>query len=130
MRLLDTNIVIYATRAEHRWLRDWIQEEPYRVSSITRVEALGFRELSEMDKAAMDILFIAPVLIPVGLRIEERAIALKQQKRIGLGDSLIAATALVFDFELVTRNVRDFEWIEGLKVINPFNLGLGPGSLI
>ena len=37
-----------------------------------------------------------------------------------LGDSLIAATALVWDHELVTRNTEDFAWIEGLRVINPF----------
>lgn len=36
-------------------------------------------------------------------------------------DSLIASTALVHDLILVTRNVKDFETIEGLRWINPFD---------
>lgn len=35
-------------------------------------------------------------------------------------DSQIAATALASDAALVTRNIKDFEGIEGLRVINPF----------
>jgi predicted nucleic acid-binding protein len=34
-------------------------------------------------------------------------------------DALIAATALVHNMTVVTRNVRDFEWL-GVPVINPF----------
>jgi predicted nucleic acid-binding protein len=36
-------------------------------------------------------------------------------------DSLIAASVLVAHAVLVTRNVKDFEGIENLKVINPWN---------
>lgn len=35
-------------------------------------------------------------------------------------DSLIAATALVHDFTLVTRNVADFDNISELRIFNPF----------
>ena len=38
-----------------------------------------------------------------------------------LGDALIAATARVHGFSLVTGNVRDFRWIEDLTLIDPFN---------
>jgi predicted nucleic acid-binding protein len=34
-------------------------------------------------------------------------------------DSLIAATALVHDLELVTRNVRHYENL-GVKIVNPW----------
>jgi predicted nucleic acid-binding protein len=39
---------------------------------------------------------------------------------IKLGDSLVAATALIYELTLVTRNVDDFVGIEGLRVLNPF----------
>ena len=31
----------------------------------------------------------------------------------------IAATCIEYNKTLATRNISDFEWIEGLKVINP-----------
>lgn len=48
-----------------------------------------------------------------------RAIQLKQIRRMSVGDAIIAATALVNDFDLYTHNVQDFRWIEGLNVIDP-----------
>jgi tRNA(fMet)-specific endonuclease VapC len=35
---------------------------------------------------------------------------------IGIPDALIAATALVFDLELITLNLKDFQFIPTLKV--------------
>jgi predicted nucleic acid-binding protein len=37
-----------------------------------------------------------------------------------LGDALIAATALLHDLPLVTRNEEDFKHVAGLRVLNPF----------
>jgi hypothetical protein len=37
-----------------------------------------------------------------------------------LPDAVIAATCLVNNFTLVTRNQKDFEGINGLKIYNPF----------
>jgi hypothetical protein len=37
-----------------------------------------------------------------------------------LPDAVIAATCLVNDFTLVTRNQSDFKGINGLKTYNPF----------
>lgn len=36
-------------------------------------------------------------------------------------DSLIAATGLVYDFEVVTRNTTDME-ISGVRLFNPWQL--------
>jgi len=42
-------------------------------------------------------------------------------KSLPILDSLIAATCLAHKFHLVTRNVKDFEKIKSLKIINPWN---------
>jgi predicted nucleic acid-binding protein len=50
-----------------------------------------------------------------------RAIELRQERKMGLADAIIAATALVHQLPLVTRNVDDFNHIAGLEIINPFD---------
>lgn len=37
-----------------------------------------------------------------------------------LGDSLVAGTALAHNCTLVTRNTKDFDWIPGLTLLDPF----------
>ncbi|CAN5611944.1 hypothetical protein BH10ACI3_BH10ACI3_02470 [soil metagenome] len=53
--------------------------------------------------------------------VVERAIWLRQQKKIGLGDAIVAATALVHELTLATRNTKDFKWIDSLTLVNPFD---------
>ncbi|MGB0561791.1 MAG: type II toxin-antitoxin system VapC family toxin [Spirulinaceae cyanobacterium] len=53
------------------------------------------------------------------MAVVEVAVQLRQQRRMTLGDALIAATALVHELTLVTRNVEDFRWVEGLTLMNP-----------
>lgn len=48
-----------------------------------------------------------------------QAIDLRKAYKIKLPDAIIAATALIHDLTLLTRNVGDFNKIEGLQVINP-----------
>ena len=40
MRLLDSNIIIYATVPENEWLRVWLEAEPFAISLISRIEVL------------------------------------------------------------------------------------------
>jgi len=51
----------------------------------------------------------------------EIAIALKQQRKMSLGDAQIAATCIEYNKTLATRNVTDLNWIENLRVINPLS---------
>jgi predicted nucleic acid-binding protein len=39
-----------------------------------------------------------------------------------LPDAIIAATAIVYNWALISRNTKDFKNIKGLKVIDPFAL--------
>jgi predicted nucleic acid-binding protein len=50
------------------------------------------------------------------------AISLRRRRRMGLADAIIAATALVHSLPLITRNVEDFKSVDGLEVINPFEI--------
>jgi hypothetical protein len=37
-----------------------------------------------------------------------------------IADALVAGTALAHGLTLVTRNTRDFEWVKGLSLLDPF----------
>ena len=39
---------------------------------------------------------------------------------MGLADAIIAATALVHELPLVTRNEEGFKHVAGLRFVNPF----------
>jgi predicted nucleic acid-binding protein len=46
----------------------------------------------------------------------------KAQHEPQMIDSLMAASALVHNYKLVTRNAKDFKDITGLEVINPWEI--------
>ncbi len=121
MRLLDSNIVIYATQPENEWLRKWLEAEPFVISQISRVEVLGYHGLAEDERRDLGDFLAVPAIVPLDEAAANRAITLRQQRKIALADALIAATALEKDCELVTRNVVDFHWIAGLRLVNPFD---------
>lgn len=118
--LLDTNIVIYACKPGGEWLGPWTSGPDVGISSVTRIEALGYAGISKEEDEAIRGFLATSLSYPLDDEIVEKAIALRQQKKMGLGDAVIAATALEYDLPLVTRNEDDFKHIAGLKIINPF----------
>jgi predicted nucleic acid-binding protein len=59
-------------------------------------------------------------VLPLDQPVLEQAVLLRQQRKMGLGDALVAATALVHRRTLVTRNTADFAWVDGLQLLDPF----------
>ena len=59
-------------------------------------------------------------IYPVEENISNKAIELKRRSPIKLADSVIAATALLNNLKLATRNRDDFRGIDGLEILNPF----------
>lgn len=117
--LLDSNIFIYAIQPRYSPLRQWCLQQPTYASDITRLEVLGYHNLNELDRRDLTHLFEMTTLYPVTPSIISGAIKLRQQRKMSLGDAVIAATALEYHQALATRNMDDFEWVEGLKVVNP-----------
>jgi toxin FitB len=59
-------------------------------------------------------------VIEVSQEIGLKAVQLRQRQKMSLGDSIVAATAIIHDCDLVTRDVGDFKGIRDLRIINPF----------
>jgi predicted nucleic acid-binding protein len=117
--LLDSNVIIYSAQPAHAPLRAFIAVNSPSVSAVSYVEVLGFHRLTQQERVAFEQFFAAATILPIDQHVVDRAVVLRQQRRMSLGDSLIAATALVHDLTLVTHNIDDFRWITDLRVYDP-----------
>lgn len=119
MILLDSNIVIYSAKPGFSSLRRLLERETLCVSIVSYVEVLGFHKLTDQDKAEFEQFFAVTQILQISDEIADSAVRLRQMRKIALGDALIAATSLTHNIILVTGNVKDFNWIDGLSVVNP-----------
>lgn len=117
--ILDSNIIIYAVQPQFDTLNHFILENEVVVSAISYLEVMGFHRLDPVEKAKLEVFFSGMTILPLEQKVVQCAVLLRQQRKMSLGDALIAATALEYERTLVTRNVKDFEWIDGLAVLNP-----------
>lgn len=127
--LLDTNIVIHASQPGGGWLSPWTGHPDAAIASVSRVEALGFAGISDAEEVAIRRFLLRCPAYPLDDDVIERAVKLRRQKRMKLGDAIIAATALEYGLPLVTRNVDDFKHLTGLTLINPFDSEMGAGKV-
>ena len=118
--LLDSNILIYGAEGENPRLDAILDRHDLAVASVTRIETLGFHRLSETERHWLETALGRMRVLALDDAVTERAIALRQERKMGLADAIIAATALVHDLQLVTRNVDDYAHVDGLQVVNPF----------
>jgi toxin FitB len=122
MKIIDTNIVIYAANPAHVALKSFLKDIQNAVSIITCIETLGYPLLTESNKIYLKNVFEVLNVLDLDSEIAQKAIELKQHKKMSIGDAIIAATALVHDVPLITRNIDDFKHIRSLKLINPFKV--------
>jgi predicted nucleic acid-binding protein len=120
--LIDTNVLIAAQmnslpEAGRKFIAEIIDEE-FTVSFITYIEFLGYKDAT---KETEDFIALANVL-EINKEIIQRCIKVRKSNVVKLPDAIIAATALVNDLTLTTRNMSDFKNIPGLKIVNPWEL--------
>ena len=119
--IVDSNIVIYSIEPQYQFLRNWMLSRLVAVSEISRLEVLGFHNLTPYAEQELTQVFQQVAVLPLLPIIVDRAIVLRQTKKMSVGDALIAATGLEHQLKLVSRNKNDFAWISGLQVFNPFD---------
>jgi len=119
--LVDSNILMYAAQPAHAHLRQFIAVHAPAVSAVSYVEVLGYPQLDDEARQYLEAFFRLARVLPLSQAVLDQAVALRQQRKMSLGDALVAGTALAHGLTLVTRNIEDFQWIQGLSLLNPFD---------
>ncbi len=121
--LLDTNILIYylTSSAKYPFLENFFIHG-FTISIISKIELLGWtkylKDISAFQKAEELISFANIILLDN--TIADTAIEIRKNKKIKLGDSIIAGTCKVYKKTLITRNTIDFVDL-GIQYIDPFS---------
>lgn len=82
---------------------------------------MGYSRLQEVEKQAIAAILDSLEMLMMTETTLEIAINLRQQRKMSVGDALIAATCLEHNLSLATANHIDFEKITDLTVYNPLN---------
>lgn len=122
--LLDSNVLIDALAGLPHGVRV-LQEARKRpevsviYSTITRIEILGFPNLSAKEEEAVRRLLNEFEEVAVSNAVVERTIQIRKLVPIKIPDALIAETAKAV---VITRNTGDFQRVPGLAVLHPDNV--------
>ncbi len=108
--LFDTDVLIDHLEDAHRSLPLSVDAA---YSSISRAELYSSPGVNE---EVVDEFLDAFEEIPVQREVAEEAGRIRRTTSVKLPDALIAASALLMGRQLVTRNVRDFRKIKGLRL--------------
>jgi toxin FitB len=122
--LVDSDVLIDHLR-QHKPISPFVekvQEEgaAIRISILTRSEVYAGRSMNdpEKKKEARALLSVFDV-VPLSVEMADIAGQLKRAHGINMIDALIAASALLTESTLVTRNVKHFKDIPRLEIKTP-----------
>lgn len=136
--VLDTNVLSEWRRpSPDRGIVEWFASVPAEdlylsvvtIGEIQRGIALLQRRGEHQQAARYEAWFAATKsgfadrLLPIGVAEAEEWGQLDARDPVSMADGLIAATARVRGWTVVTRNVKHFE-STGVRILNPFRRGL------
>ncbi|MDR2233010.1 MAG: type II toxin-antitoxin system VapC family toxin [Tannerella sp.] len=124
--LIDSNVLIdYMAAIIPVKGSDFVEnmfDTQFLISVVTKIEVLGYNDLPHKMTALRNFVSLSEIL-PLNETVTEKTIELKRSfRKMKLGDAIIAATALVDNLILITRNVDDFKFIPSLAVLNPYEM--------
>jgi predicted nucleic acid-binding protein len=91
-------------------------DDQINISAINKIELLGF---SKVEQVLIDLVGFA-VMYHIDDEIIDKTIELRKKYKIKLPDAIIAATAIVYNFTLISCNTGDFQKITELDFIDSY----------
>jgi predicted nucleic acid-binding protein len=123
--VIDSNAVIdylsgQLPRNAMSFMNGVINETPI-ISIMTQIEVLGFNNPPEIETFLNEFID-SSLIIPLNDDVVKTTIAIRKKNKIKTPDAIIAATAIVLDYPLITRNTSDFKKLDGLEIIDPWSI--------
>ena len=120
---IDTNIVIAYLGGEKKVIETLTLWQEERVSlflsTVVEAEILSFSDWTEKEKKDTEkFLEENFTSIPFDRTIARITAKIRRQRKIKFPDAAIAATAIFTKTPVVTRNIKDFRRIQGLKIVS------------
>ena len=76
----------------------------------------------EDDRRCLERFFELAETLPLTEAVVNSAVILRNQRKMSLGDSIVAGTAIVHERTLATHNTDDFRWIDGIELLDPLTV--------
>ncbi|MDR6563547.1 MULTISPECIES: type II toxin-antitoxin system VapC family toxin [unclassified Arcicella] len=122
MILCDTNIFIEIYRDNVDIIQNVkaIGQHNIAVSDVTCAELLyGARNKKELQIIRKDLNKL--IILPIDIDISAMSVQLIEKyalsHKLSLPDALIASTAIIHDIELYTLNLKDFKFLDKVKLL-------------
>lgn len=118
--ILDTNSIIYFVKGDAK-----TQEEIEKIllgrsliyiSSITEVELFSSADIPTLEVLEIENMLYYLTTVVLDSVLARKASVIRKEYGLKTPDAVIAATAIHTGSTLVTRNVKDFKKISGLKI--------------
>jgi toxin FitB len=133
MFLLDTNVISELRKIRpHGGVISWLQTVKYTdiylpaiiigelQAGIEITRSTNIIKANEIE-AWLEIVVTTHNILPMEATIfRQWARLMHKRSHVLAGDAMIAATAIIHNLTVVTRNTRDFNDL-GVKIFNPFN---------
>jgi predicted nucleic acid-binding protein len=85
-------------------LSPFLKENDCFVSVITKLEILGWADITPSDEKRISEFLSGLTVLPLDAAVEEETIQIRRQTTLKLPDAIIAATAVVIDAEVVSTD--------------------------
>ena len=123
LTIIDTDILIDTSRSKSEaidYLQNLQASSTLAISAVTQMELIvGCTNKADLRKIENFLQQFS--IIKIDQDISDRSVELLKFYRLSHGlliaDSLIAATAIVWDYPLATKNQRDYRFIQELKLL-------------
>ena len=124
--LIDTNIVIYylegvLPESVHTFM-DKIIKDCSNISAITKIELLGWNGFIGTNEKIYTEFVNHSNVLGITDDVINKTIEVRKAVKLKITDAIIAATAVLQGWELVTRNVSDFNNVRSLNLVDPFDI--------